>query len=532
MNAERVNIALILVISLSVSLSVWAINFQSQPTIASSAFFLLHTRAWELGIGAFVAMLHVQQRDCFSKRWINEVMSLVGVTLIVFSFLAYTPVTPFPGVASIPPALGAALVIAFASTPTFVAKMLSLRVFVSVGLLSYSVYLWHNPIFAFFRIYQKQIELPWDVASILIFVTFLLSYLTWRFVEKTFRDKRFLSRKSILVSTACASGGLVFLGLVSIQASKFYEPKLANELENAKYVYAAYIDDRRFIEARLSTDLPSVDVIAMGSSRLMQLSSSGIERSFINFSVGGASVEDFIAFTPEAVAQLKPKVVLLGSDPWIFNKNNGLDRWEATSELYMHWAQIIGQSELSFSPFLKRQTNIRHGNLFSGLYNHINIASNTTDNGNNEIVAKISFDGSLVYGKAFATKNEDAIKRTFTAQLTYAMKQFEFDRDAEEQYRALIDWLLKQNIEVKLILSPYHPELYTDFAEMTPKIYEAELQFRNLARQTNIDILGSYNPSVVGCSVREFYDGIHPKESCINKIFREDEFIINNVFGL
>lgn len=522
-NADRANIALVLVISLSVSLSIWATNIQSQPTTTSSAFFLLHTRAWELGIGALVAMGHAQRRDCFSKRWVNEVMSLVGIALIIFSFFAYTPTTPFPGIASIPPTIGAALVVAFASSPTFVAKILSLKIFVSVGLLSYSVYLWHNPIFAFFRIYQKQIELPWEVISILIFATFLLSYLTWRFVEKPFRNKKFLSRKSILVLTACVSGGLVFFGLISIQASKFYESKLANELENAKYVYATNIDDRRFAEARLLTDLPKVDVVAMGSSRLMQLSSSVIERSFINFSVGGAAVEDFIAFTPEAVTQLTPKVVLLGSDPWIFNKNNGLDRWETTVELYMYWARIINKSESNFSPFLQRQSNNRSGNMFSVLYNRINIASNTTDSGNNEAVAKISFDGSLVYGKAFATKDHAAVKRTFTAQLTYAMKQFEFDREAEEQYRALIDWLLEQNIEVKLVLSPYHPELYAEFAEMTPEIYEAELLFRNLAKQKNIDVLGSYNPSVTGCSASEFYDGIHPKESCINKIFHEED---------
>ena len=115
----------------------------------SFAFFLLPTRGWELLIGAFVAFYYSNHNIKKHNHRIEQLGSLLGLSLITYAVFAYSNQTPFPSVYTLVPTLGTALIIIFAGSGTLVGKLLSSRPLVGIGLISYGAYLWHQPMYAF-----------------------------------------------------------------------------------------------------------------------------------------------------------------------------------------------------------------------------------------------------------------------------------------------------------------------------------------------------------------------------------------------
>lgn len=146
----------------------------------SGNFYLMPTRAWELGAGALVAML-----PPFSKQSWNSAVSGIGFGLVIGSIVVLDKSVPFPSVATLPPVLGAALVILYGRADTPVANMLSAPACVGMGVISYSAYLWHQPLFALARV--RSLEEPDVLLLGLIPVTLACAYLSWRYVEQPFR---------------------------------------------------------------------------------------------------------------------------------------------------------------------------------------------------------------------------------------------------------------------------------------------------------------------------------------------------------
>ncbi|OBZ93904.1 hypothetical protein ADU59_19630 [Pararhizobium polonicum] len=148
---------------------------------ATANFYLPNTRAWELLAGSLCAFLLTGER-----RYKSNILSLAGLAVIVFSIFAYDDATPFPSLYALVPVLGAVLIILFASEGTVTAQLLSTRPMVGIGLVSYSLYLWHQPVFAFARI--RSLTDPSMILMSLLAVACLgLAYLSWRFIETPFR---------------------------------------------------------------------------------------------------------------------------------------------------------------------------------------------------------------------------------------------------------------------------------------------------------------------------------------------------------
>jgi peptidoglycan/LPS O-acetylase OafA/YrhL len=105
---------------------------------ASANFYLSPTRAWELFAGSIAAF--IVQKNGVQK---NNFLALVGLSAIVFSIFYYDDSTPFPSAYALLPVLGVVMVFLYADKETLAAKLLSTRVFVGIGLISYSAYLWH-----------------------------------------------------------------------------------------------------------------------------------------------------------------------------------------------------------------------------------------------------------------------------------------------------------------------------------------------------------------------------------------------------
>ncbi|UJR14773.1 hypothetical protein I4U23_001761 [Adineta vaga] len=228
---KRFYLILILICSavLSLLLSQWGGNLQymtmnqfqmfSQPRYAS--FYLPTGRIWELLCGAFIAF-YLRNNDSAKKfsRRINELFSLAGLLLIISSvvFLDSHQIPPFPNFYTVFPVFGASLVILFAEKNTIVGYLLSIRLFRWIGLISYSAYLWHQPLFAFLRL--QSISTP-QLFTIIIVVSlvFPLSVFSYLFIEQPFRDKKHFSRKQIFALSSLSFAITLILAMYCIQTA-------------------------------------------------------------------------------------------------------------------------------------------------------------------------------------------------------------------------------------------------------------------------------------------------------------------------
>ena len=176
-------------------------------------FYLLPSRAWELLIGAFIAFYYSSSNIKNHSHLAEQVGSLIGLLLIIYSVLVYDKETPFPGFYALAPTIGAALIIIFGTHKTFVGKMLGLKLFTGLGLISYSAYLWHQPLFAFYR--KQSLSEPSAVFMVFLILTSLvLAYLTWRFIEKPFRNNKDFKRSQVFTFAGLGVSFFLFFGLI------------------------------------------------------------------------------------------------------------------------------------------------------------------------------------------------------------------------------------------------------------------------------------------------------------------------------
>lgn len=183
---------------------------------STAAYFLLPTRAWELLLGVLLAFL---QNSCpvLGARLPQSLLACLGIALVGVSIVQLNAHMPYPGLYTLAPTLGAALIIRYATPGNLVGRLLGWQPVVVIGLISYSAYLIHQPLLAFARLMHGA-ELPLPVALGLVALVFPLSYLSWRFIEGPGRAVQ-LPRREVLKSagaglalTASAGCILALLG--------------------------------------------------------------------------------------------------------------------------------------------------------------------------------------------------------------------------------------------------------------------------------------------------------------------------------
>jgi peptidoglycan/LPS O-acetylase OafA/YrhL len=181
----------------------------------SANYYWLPTRAWQLLCGALVALGVV---PAIGNRIASETLAIASLALLALTIHLYGPATPYPGLYAIAPSAAAVLLIATATTrPTLVSRLLSVGPLVFTGLISYSLYLWHAPILAFFVYYNIAVPGPIALVGLLI-VIYLLGVVGWAAIEKPIRSKRMLqSNRSFVAATLAVTfvsgvfGGLLLL---------------------------------------------------------------------------------------------------------------------------------------------------------------------------------------------------------------------------------------------------------------------------------------------------------------------------------
>ena len=170
-------------------------------TNATAAFYLLPARAFELLIGAALAVgaWHIKQKT------VAEIVSWSGLALVLYAVFFFSEETVFPGIAALVPTLGtAAIILSNTHTQTSLGNLLSFPVFVWIGLISYSLYLWHWPVLVLAKQYLNVHHLDSVTVGGLLVLTFLLSIASYWLVETPFRTKRLCATRGSMIAAGIA----------------------------------------------------------------------------------------------------------------------------------------------------------------------------------------------------------------------------------------------------------------------------------------------------------------------------------------
>jgi peptidoglycan/LPS O-acetylase OafA/YrhL len=213
----RGSVAVILAAGVSACYIGSIVYFQFDP---KGAFYLPLPRSWELGLGALLVFLPPL------SRLASETATVVGLALIGFGFVAISPIY-FPGASALYPCLGAALVIWPATETTNAGRRLGLLA--PIGLISYSLYLWHWPIWVFYRSYINNGN-PGVVGAIVVTVaSIILATLSYRYVEQPFRKRRWPAMRTVLFGIACVA--VIFGAAIYVKRADGFPERLPAEAQ-------------------------------------------------------------------------------------------------------------------------------------------------------------------------------------------------------------------------------------------------------------------------------------------------------------
>lgn len=295
-------------------------------------------------------------------------------------------------------------------------------------------------------------------------------------------------------------------------------------------------DDRLFQRLLIENINYKNDVIAMGSSRTMQLRKHFFLKDnvkFFNHAVSGASLEDYIAIIGayESIKGYIPSTIVIGIDPWIFNKNNGQNRWKTLSEYYSYEIDKINKSN-------NRAKNIVNIDKWKQLINYDYTMSNIKFLKKkrrfyiaNSIQVDDSLkgiDGSIYHPFNRRNPNPESVKKLalhYIQGSVYSLENFSTLSNLE-QFEQFIKYIQRNNVKVVFFLPPYNPIVYKYLMEN--KKYKmvkiVEQYVRKFAFENKIEIYGSYNPIVNNFTNEDFFDGMHGLDVVYKTIFKRMNF--------
>jgi peptidoglycan/LPS O-acetylase OafA/YrhL len=150
-------------------------------------FYLLPTRAWELMAGSMLAFIPAKFAFDMRRGNISQVFAMLGFALLVYSIFVFDEKTPWPSFYTLIPIAGSVLIIGFSSEKNVVGKLLSSKWLVGIGIISYSAYLWHHPLFVLAEYRFSYLDIKPLLTLVAIALTFMFAWGTYYFIEKPFR---------------------------------------------------------------------------------------------------------------------------------------------------------------------------------------------------------------------------------------------------------------------------------------------------------------------------------------------------------
>ncbi|MGR3636821.1 MAG: acyltransferase family protein [Shimia sp.] len=247
----------------SLLLAEW--GWRNEPT---ANYFFSPSRFWEILLGSVAALLLAGR-----KRPENGALAAVGLAMLVATFVLYDDLVPFPSIYALLPTLGTVLILVFAPVQGGVSAVLSGAAMRWIGGISFSAYLWHQPVFAFSRIHGIAPD-QLGIACVLIALVLGLSYGSWRLIEQPFRhpgDKRPFLRKfrgMILTVMAVALIAISLVGYVSDAPLKRHSVADQNLFETTRVQARSYNREIRkgFQRQAFNTPNDATKVAMVGDS--------------------------------------------------------------------------------------------------------------------------------------------------------------------------------------------------------------------------------------------------------------------------
>jgi peptidoglycan/LPS O-acetylase OafA/YrhL len=252
----------------------------------NATFFLLPTRGWELILGVFTA-IYLQYNEYFKSLLVNQLLSILGFLMILFSIKYFDNSTPFPSFYALIPTIGTCLLILFCVSGTLAYKMLSNKLFVGIGLISYSAYLWHQPLLAFSRHYFVE-EISSLILISLCLLSLLMAYVSWRWIESPFRNKNIFNKNQIF---SFSLAGIVFFIVIGIFLDRsngginYYnqqDQKILKNFLNASDYVTQRFDKIQLKDFETSNNPSAKRVLLIGDSNAEDLTNAIYESNAIN----------------------------------------------------------------------------------------------------------------------------------------------------------------------------------------------------------------------------------------------------------
>ena len=228
-------------LTILIGLSLLSLQFSELMKVrnADLNFYLPFSRFWELAVGSMLAYRELYYKSS-NEGFVSKYLPIFGLYLVAYSILFFDSKTPHPSFHTLIPIIGVALIIGFASKDELVGKVLGSKPFVWVGLISYSAYLWHFPIFAFSRMGKEPTnndKLEW------VALTFVLSVISYFFIERTFRNSQKLSRKYFIVLILVVVSFLSVLSIFGIKTEGFLDRidgTIAKDMSDVEWIKLRY----------------------------------------------------------------------------------------------------------------------------------------------------------------------------------------------------------------------------------------------------------------------------------------------------
>ena len=188
----------------------------------TAAFYLLPSRAWEFLGGSLLVLFRLDERIrglCLRKPGLlMSNLDIIGVLAIVLPSMVLDKSSVWPSALTLIPVAGTVLLLGAATPDTTIGKLLSVRPLVVIGLSSYSIYLWHYPMFSLVR--YRNGGLGWDTKSLLIIASIFVGWCSWRLVESPFRGRQRFRQRSVFLASLIGCGAFLGIGGVYVSAAE------------------------------------------------------------------------------------------------------------------------------------------------------------------------------------------------------------------------------------------------------------------------------------------------------------------------